>query len=93
MLSSKANAEHVWNSPELRLVRLWLLVLCSIRGPSDKDLATSMKLIASEMKEPRSVPWVDIMANIRQMPWVDFFEPLCATLGQQLLKEYLGTPI
>ncbi|KAK3384709.1 hypothetical protein B0T24DRAFT_690039 [Lasiosphaeria ovina] len=92
MLSSKSNAEHVWNSPDLRLVRLWLLVLCSISEPGDKDLATSMEMIASDMKEPRSVSWVEIMADIRQMPWVDIFEPPCAGLGQRLLKDYLGTP-
>ncbi|KAH8595355.1 hypothetical protein B0O99DRAFT_155028 [Bisporella sp. PMI_857] len=93
VLSSKSNAEHVWNSPDLRLVRLWLLVLCSISEPSDKDLATSMEMIASEMKEPRSVLWVEIMAGIRQMPWVDIFEPPCVKLGQRLLKDYLGAPI
>ncbi|KAH7161697.1 hypothetical protein EDB81DRAFT_683664 [Dactylonectria macrodidyma] len=93
MLSSRSNAEHVWNSPDLRLVRLWLLVLCSISEPSGKDLATSMEMIASEMKESRSVSWVEIMADIRQMPWVDIFEPPCAKLGQRLLKDYLGTPI
>ncbi|KAK7431155.1 hypothetical protein QQZ08_002195 [Neonectria magnoliae] len=89
MLSSKSNSEHVWNSPDLRLVRLWLLVLCSVSEPSDKDLATSMEMIASEMKEPRSVSWVEIMADVRQMPWVDIFEPPCAKLGQRLLKDYL----
>ncbi|KAK7416541.1 hypothetical protein QQX98_005145 [Neonectria punicea] len=89
MLSSKSNAEHVWNSPDLRLVRLWLLVLCSISEPSDKDLATSMEMIASEMKESRLVSWVEVMADIRRMPWVDIFEPTCAKLGQQLPKDYL----
>ncbi|KAK2733173.1 hypothetical protein FQN55_003711 [Onygenales sp. PD_40] len=92
MLSSKSNAKHVWNSPDLRLVRLWLLVLCSISEPSGKDLTISMEMIASEMKEPESVWWVEIMADIRQMPWVNIFEPLCAKLGQ-LLKDYLGTAI
>lgn len=93
MLSSKSNAEHVWNSPDLCLLRLWLLVLCSISDPSDKDLATSMGMIASEMKEPKSVSWVEIMSDIRQMPWVDIFEPPCAKLGQRLLEDYLGTSI
>ncbi|KAK0709927.1 hypothetical protein B0T26DRAFT_652587 [Lasiosphaeria miniovina] len=93
MLSSKSNAQHVWNSPNLRLVRLWLLVLCSISEPSDKNLVTSIEMIASEMKEPRSASWVEIMADIRQMPWVDIFEPPCAELGQRFLGDYLGTPI
>ncbi|KAK0721885.1 hypothetical protein B0T26DRAFT_769787 [Lasiosphaeria miniovina] len=74
-LSSESNAEQVWNSPGLRLVRLWLLVLCSIGEPSDEDLATSRKMIASEMKQPRLVSWVEIMADVRQMPWVDIFDP------------------
>lgn len=86
MLSNRSNAEHVWNSPNLRLVRLWLLVLCSMSEPSDEYLATSMEMIASEMKEPRSMSWVEIMADIRQMPWVDIFEPPCAKLGQRLLS-------
>jgi hypothetical protein len=86
MLSNRSNAEHAWNSPNLRLVRLWLLVLCSISEPSDEYLATSMEMIASEMKEPRSMSWVEIMADIRQMPWVDIFEPPCAKLGQRLLS-------
>ena len=93
LLSSQSGAEHVGNNGGLRLVRLWLLVLCSISKPSDEDLATSMEMIANEMKEPRSVSWVEIMADIRQMPWVDVFEPSCAKLGQRLLKDYLETPI
>ncbi|KAK4240082.1 hypothetical protein C8A03DRAFT_13552 [Achaetomium macrosporum] len=93
MLSSKSDAEHVWDSPDLRLVRLWLLVLCSISEPSDEDLATSMEMIASEMEEPRSVSWVDIMADVRQMPWLDIFEPPCAELGQRLMKDCLGTTV
>lgn len=93
MLSIKSNAEYVWNSPGLYLVRIWLLVLCSISGPSDQDLATSIEMIISEMKEPRSVSWVEIMGYIRQMPWVDIFEPPCAKLGQQFLKDDLETPI
>ncbi|KPM45146.1 hypothetical protein AK830_g1318 [Neonectria ditissima] len=89
ILSSKSKAGHVWNSPDLSLVRLWLLVLCSISGPTDKDLVTSMEMIASEMKGPRSVSWDRIMADIRQMPWIDIFEPLCAELGKRLLKDHL----
>ena len=52
-----------------------------------------MEIIASDMKEPRSVSWAEIMADVRQMPWVDIFEPPCVKLGQRLLKDYLGTPI
>lgn len=70
MLSSKSNGEHLWNTPGLRLVRLWLLVLCSISEPNDKDLPKSMEMIASETKEPKPISWVEIMADIRQMPWV-----------------------
>ncbi|KAH8909275.1 hypothetical protein BR93DRAFT_994955 [Coniochaeta sp. PMI_546] len=87
LLSSKPNAEQVWNDPGLRLVRLWLLVLCSICEPSEKDLATSMEMIVSEMNKLRSVSWGEIMVDLRQMPWVDVFEPPCAELGQRLLEE------
>ncbi|KAL1846860.1 hypothetical protein Daus18300_014118 [Diaporthe australafricana] len=93
ILSSKFNAEHIWNSPDLRLVRLWVLVLCSISEPRDKDFLSSMEMIASEMKEPRSVSWGQIMACIRQMPWVDIFESPCTKLGERLLKDYLGKAI
>lgn len=90
VLSTKFSAEHVWNSPELCLVRLWLLVLCSIGEPGEEDLATSMDMIASGMKDPRSVSWVEIMAGIRQMPWVDIFEPSCAKLEQRLMEDAWG---
>ena len=86
MLSSKSNAEHVWNSPDLHLVRLWLLVLCSISEPSDKELATSIEMIDSEMQGPRSMSWIEITADIRLMPWVDIFEPPLAKLEQRLLR-------
>ncbi|KAK3723218.1 hypothetical protein LTR37_001941 [Vermiconidia calcicola] len=90
MLSSNFDKEHVWNSsPDLRTVRLWLLVLCSISEPSDQDHATSMRMIASEMKKQRSVSWDEIMSNICRMPWIDIYEPPCAKLGQQLVKDYL----
>lgn len=82
--------EYVWNSPHLRIVRLWLLVLCSISEPSVKDFATAMGMVASEIKEPISVSWVAIMADIRQMPWADIFEPPCAKLGQRLMDNYHG---
>ncbi|KAK3708745.1 hypothetical protein LTR37_011266 [Vermiconidia calcicola] len=90
MLSSNFDKEHVWNSsPDLRTVRLWLLVLCSISEPSDQDHATSMRMIASDMKKQRSVSWDEIMSNIRRMPWTDIYEPPCAKLDQQLVKDYL----
>ncbi|KAM7215031.1 hypothetical protein V8F06_009557 [Rhypophila decipiens] len=88
VLSSKFSAEHVWNSPELYLVRLWLLVLCSISEPGEEDLTISMDMIASGMRGPRSVSWVEIMAGIRQMPWVDIFEPSCAELEQRLMEDH-----
>jgi hypothetical protein len=40
MLSSKFDSEHMWNSPDLYLVYLWLLVLCSISEPSNEDFST-----------------------------------------------------
>ncbi|POS76934.1 hypothetical protein DHEL01_v204659 [Diaporthe helianthi] len=74
------------NDPALRLVRLWLLILCSISEPNDDDLKTSMKMLASsdEIEAPRSVSWVEVMSDVRQMPWVNIFEPPCARLEQQL---------
>lgn len=84
LLSSEPNEEYVWNSPDLRVVRLWLLVLCDISGPRDRDLAALVKMIADEVRLRRSASWVEIMSDIRQMPWVEIFEPECAKLGQQL---------
>ncbi|SPO01811.1 uncharacterized protein DNG_04484 [Cephalotrichum gorgonifer] len=88
MLPMEPTTEHGWNSPDLRLVRLWLLVLCSISEPSEEDLATAMGMIADEMRERSAVLWDEIMSGIRHMPWVDIFEPPCAKLGQRLLREY-----
>lgn len=90
MLSSNSDSELVWkSSPDLQAVRLWLLVLCSISEPSDQDHATSMRMIASDMKEQRSASWDEIMSTVRRMPWIDIYEPLCAKLGQQLVEDYL----
>lgn len=84
LLSNKPNTANVWNSPDLRLVRLWLLVICGISEPGGRDLATLLRMIADEVKEPRSVSWIEIMSGILQMPWVEIFETECAKLGQQL---------
>lgn len=85
ILSRSSDTERVWNgSPDLQTVRLWLLVLCTISEPSDQDHATSMRMIASDMKEQGSVSWDEILSDIRQMPWVDIYEPPCAKLGQLL---------
>lgn len=90
ILSRNSDTERVWNSnPDLQTVRLWLLVLCTISEPSDQDHATSMRMIASDLKEQGSASWGEIMSDIRQMPWVDIYEPPCAKLGQRLAEEYL----
>lgn len=84
------DAEHVWNSsPDLRTVRLWLLVLCSISEPSEQDRATSMRMIVSEMKEQEPISWDEFMSCVRLMPWIGIFEPSCAKLGEQLVKDHL----
>lgn len=49
-----------------------------------------MKMIASDMREMRSVSWNEIMSNIRQMPWIDIYDASYAQLGQRLHKDYLG---
>lgn len=90
MSSSNSDTVHFWNSsPDLQTVRLWLLVLCSISEPSEQDYAIAMRMIASDMKEQRSVSWDETMSNVRQMPWIDIYEPPCAKLGRQLVKDYL----
>lgn len=90
MLSRNFDTVHVWNSsPDLQTVRLWLLVLCSISEPSDQDHASSMGMIASDMKEQKSASWDEVMSNVRRMPWINIFEPPCAKLGQRLVEDYL----
>ena len=90
MLSGELESELVWNNPDLRPVRLWLLVLCSISEPGEEDRATATRMIASEMSGPGATSWHEIMSGLRQMPWVDIFEPRCAKLGQRLLTNHLG---
>lgn len=90
VLSSNFDTVHFWNSSrDLQTVRLWLLVLCSISEPRDQDYAIAMRMIASDMKQQRSVSWDETMSNVRQMPWIDIYEPPCAKLREQLVKDYL----
>ncbi|KAL2272942.1 hypothetical protein FJTKL_05699 [Diaporthe vaccinii] len=92
MLSRNFDTVHVWNSsPDLQTVRLWLLVLCSISEPSDQDHASSIGMVASDMKEQKSASWDEVMSNVRRMPWINIFEPPCAKLGQRLVEDYLRT--
>ncbi|KNA96269.1 hypothetical protein FOXG_18125 [Fusarium oxysporum f. sp. lycopersici 4287] len=51
-ISNDTEADIPWNcSADLQVVRLWLLVLCSVSEPSGQDYSTLMRIIASEMKE------------------------------------------
>ncbi|TXC09944.1 hypothetical protein FocTR4_00004877 [Fusarium oxysporum f. sp. cubense] len=51
-ISNDTEADTPWNcSVDLQVVRLWLLVLCSVSEPSGQDYSTLMRIIASEMKE------------------------------------------
>ncbi|KAF5564359.1 hypothetical protein FPHYL_4783 [Fusarium phyllophilum] len=51
-ISKEGGANTPWNcSANLQVVRLWLLVLCSVSEPSGQDYSTLMRIIASEMKE------------------------------------------
>lgn len=90
ILSRKPNAKDVWDSPDRRIIHLWLLVLCSASGPSDADLQISTELIANRLKESEPVSWAETMADVRQMPWVDILELPCAKLGQRLLEDNLS---
>ncbi|RKK98624.1 hypothetical protein BFJ71_g6633 [Fusarium oxysporum] len=56
-ISNDAEADIPWNcSADLQVVRLWLLVLCSVSEPSGQDYSTLMRIIASEMKELNLIP-------------------------------------
>ncbi|KAK2481013.1 hypothetical protein H9L39_06652 [Fusarium oxysporum f. sp. albedinis] len=51
-ISNDTEGDIPWNcSADLQVVRLWLLVLCSVSEPSGQDYSTLMRIIASEMKE------------------------------------------
>jgi hypothetical protein len=86
LLSRESDMEDAWSAVGQDGVRIWLLVLCSISGPSQHDLARSMEMLADYMTA-RSVSWNEVMAGIHQMPWIDIFEAPCAHLGQKLTAE------
>ncbi|KAF4959823.1 hypothetical protein FGADI_1326 [Fusarium gaditjirri] len=70
-ISNDTEADIPWNcSADLRVVRLWLLVLCSVSKPSSQDYSTLMQLIASEMKELNLVTWSQLTSIIERMPWI-----------------------
>ncbi|CCT65616.1 uncharacterized protein FFB20_07809 [Fusarium fujikuroi] len=71
ILSKDAEADSPWNCrADLQVVRLWLLVLCSVSEPSGQDYATLMQIIASEMKELDLVTWIQLVSVIQGMPWI-----------------------
>ncbi|TVY79837.1 hypothetical protein Focb16_v009302 [Fusarium oxysporum f. sp. cubense] len=70
-ISNDTEADIPWNfSADLQVVRLWLLVLCSVSEPSGQDYSTLMRIIASEMKELNLVTWGQLISIIRRMPWI-----------------------
>ncbi|KAI8414687.1 hypothetical protein FOFC_04304, partial [Fusarium oxysporum] len=70
-ISNDTEAGFPWNcSADLQVVRLWLLVLCSVSEPSGQDYSTLMRIIASEMKELNLVTWGQLISIIRRMPWI-----------------------
>ncbi|PNP74069.1 hypothetical protein FNYG_12585 [Fusarium nygamai] len=71
IISDNAEDGTPWNcSAELQVVRLWLLVLCSVSEPSAQDYSTLMRIIASEMKEQNLVTWSQLFSSIQRMPWI-----------------------
>lgn len=90
LLSSSLETENVWNSsPDLRIVGLWLLVVCSTSEAANQDHATSMRMIANHKKDQRPGSWDEVMSNIRRMPWIDMYEPSYAELRQELKEFYM----
>jgi hypothetical protein len=74
--------QRVWDCPQLRRIRIWLLVMCSTSEAKTDDLTITMDLIASDVTGQRPLPWARIMARIRQMPWIDHFEPPRSSSGK-----------
>ncbi|EWY99388.1 hypothetical protein FOYG_03440 [Fusarium oxysporum NRRL 32931] len=86
-ISNDTEADIPWNcSADLQVVRLWLLVLCSVSEPSGQDYSTLMRIIASEMKELNLVTWGQLISITRRMPWIYLSEvPDLSTLSQATL--------
>ncbi|KAF5600218.1 hypothetical protein FPANT_2650 [Fusarium pseudoanthophilum] len=71
IISNDAGAGIPWNcSADLQVVRLWLLVLCSVSEPSSQDYSILMRIIASEMVELNLASWSQLVFVIQQMPWI-----------------------
>jgi hypothetical protein len=86
-LTKNPDEYSVWDAPSLRPIRLWLLLLGSMSGPSGNDLSNLIEMMAREMEEYGSLSWDDVMSNARQMPWIDLFEAPCARLEVKLLTK------
>jgi hypothetical protein len=71
IISNEAGARNPWNcSADLRVVRLWLLVLCSVSEPSSQDYSTLMRIIASEMEVLNLATWSQLISFLKRMPWI-----------------------
>ncbi|KAH7266806.1 uncharacterized protein BKA55DRAFT_589329 [Fusarium redolens] len=74
-ISNDLKADTPWNcSVDLQIVRLWLLVLCSVSESSDQDHSILARMIAYEMKELNLVSWNQLISIIHRMPWIDLSE-------------------
>lgn len=82
----------IWGNHDLRLVRIWLFVLCSVCEPNSTDMAIAMEMLHSDFAGMEHTSWTETtMAEIRQMPWLDSFEPLLAKLEHRLFENHLAS--
>lgn len=81
MLSDQ-DSEPLWNSSDLKPVRLWLLVLCGISEPGEDHSVAAMRLIAGDAGQGKQ--WSEIIVDVQQMPWLDIFESQCAEIRHHI---------
>ncbi|KAF4556694.1 Hypothetical protein D9617_1g085730 [Elsinoe fawcettii] len=84
LLAQRPDSTEVWHSSDLRNIRLWLLVLCSLSEPSDGDLATAVHFILRDMNLLQLQSWGELMSVVRQMPWLDLDDNECAPLALRI---------
>lgn len=88
-IETDANCTTIWADDSSRLVRSWLLVLCSISEPDSQHVAISMNMLANGLAKTEPALSTERMSEVRQMPWLESFEPSLAALEQRLLNQDL----
>lgn len=91
ILEATPARRRMWKgSQALRVIRLWLLVICGISGLNGQLYSVVRGSLAGELcGERRPRTWHEVMTMVRQMPWLDLFELPSAQLEQQIRTNFL----